>query len=352
MKPIRVLVVDNSATMRGLIRLTLSKDAGITVVGEAANAMEAREAIKALVPDVMTLDVQMPKMDGLEFLEKVMRLRPFPVVMVSAQTAQGSQATIAALELGAVSCVAKPGLSDPIPFAELPAKVKSAACARVDRRIERQTPHPAVTPSAYQSDGRLVAIGTSTGGVEALVSIIAGFPRNCPPTAIVIHMPSPFTASFAKRLGSLTEARVEEAEDGSVLAPGRIFVAPGGATHLEIAGARERRCRLRTGESVNGHRPSVDVLFESVTRACGPAALGVMLTGMGKDGAKGLLAMRRAGAQTLGQNEATSTVYGMPKAAFELGAVEKQVPLQEVASTILTLTSAYPSRSMNHVARG
>ncbi len=352
MKPIRVLVVDDSATMRGLIRLTLSRDPDITVVGEAANAMEARESIKALVPDVMTLDVQMPKMDGLEFLEKVMRLRPFPVVMVSGQTAQGSQATIAALELGAVSCVGKPRASDPVPFADLPAKVKSAAGARVDRRSERQTPRPAISHSAYQSDGRLVAIGTSTGGVEALVAIIAGFPHNCPPTAIVIHMPSPFTASFAKRLGSLTEAQVEEAEDGAVLAPGRIVVAPGGATHLEIAGARERRCCLRVGEAVNGHRPSVDVLFESVTKACGAAALGVILTGMGKDGARGLLAMRRAGAQTLGQNEATSTVYGMPKAAFELGAVEKQVPLQEVASSILALTSAYPSRSMNHVARG
>jgi two-component system, chemotaxis family, protein-glutamate methylesterase/glutaminase len=351
-KPIRVLVVDDSASMRGLISLTLSRDPDITVVGEAANAMEARQAIKALVPDVMTLDVQMPKMDGLEFLEKVMRLRPFPVVMVSSQTAQGAAATIEALELGAVCCVSKPSANDPVPFAELPAKVKSAAGARVDRRIERYAPRRAVAASAYQSDGRLVAIGVSTGGVEALVSIIAGFPRNCPPTAIVIHMPSPFTASFARRLGGLTEAEVDEAKDGAVLGPGRIVVAPGGATHLEIAGAHERHCRLRVGEPVNGHRPSVDVLFESVAKACGAAALGVILTGMGKDGAKGLLAMRRAGAQTLGQNEATSTVYGMPKAAFELGAVEKQVSLQEVASSVLALTSAYPSRSMNHVARG
>jgi two-component system chemotaxis response regulator CheB len=351
-KPIRVLVVDDSASMRGLIRMTLSKDPDITVVGEAANAMQAREAIKSLVPDVMTLDVQMPKMDGIEFLEKVMRLRPFPVVMVSGQTAQGTAATIAALELGAVSCVGKPSPNDPVPFAELPAKVKSAACARVDRRIGRQAPRPTGAASAYQSDGRLVAIGASTGGVEALVSIIAGFPRNCPPTAIVIHMPSPFTTSFARRLGSLTEAQVDEAKDGAALAPGRILVAPGGATHLEIAGARERHCRLSVGEPVNGHRPSVDVLFESAAKVCGPAALGVILTGMGKDGARGLVAMRRAGAQTLGQDEATSTVYGMPKVAFELGAVEKQVPLQEVAGSILALTSAYPSRSMNHVARG
>jgi two-component system, chemotaxis family, protein-glutamate methylesterase/glutaminase len=352
MKPVRTLIVDDSATMRSLIRAALSRDRDIEVVGEATNPIEAREAIKALAPDVMTLDVEMPKMDGLEFLEKVMRLRPFPVVMVSVSTAQGTAAAIAALELGAVSCVGKPTTTEPKTFDELAAKVKTAACAHVDRRPDPEAFRPAASSAGYQPDGRIVAIGASTGGVEALVAVVSRFPGNCPPTVITIHMPAPFTTSFAKRLDGLTDAQVCEAVDGAVLGPGRILVAPGGPAHLEIAGSRDPHCRLKQGGLVNGHRPSVDVLFHSVAKTCGANALGVILTGMGRDGAGGLLAMRRAGARTLGQDEATSIIYGMPKAAFEIGAVEKQAPLHGITSAIIALTSTYPSRSMNHVARG
>ena len=352
MTPVRVLIVDDSATMRALIRATLSRDGDIEVVGEGANPMEAREAIKALAPDVMTLDVEMPGMNGLEFLEKVMRLRPFPVVMVSSRTARGTSAAIAALELGAVNCVGKPCPAEPNTFNDLAAMVKSAACARVDRRVNFEPVRVAAPAALYQPDGRIVAIGASTGGVEALVSIVSRLPGNCPATVITIHMPSPFTTSFAKRLNGLTRAEVCEAKDGSVLATGRIFLAPGGPAHLEIAGNHERRCRLRVGELVNGHRPSVDALFHSVAKTCGADAVGVILTGMGRDGANGLLSMRQAGARTVGQDEGTSVVYGMPKVAFEIGAVERQAPIQEIAGAILTLTSACPSRSTSHVARG
>ncbi len=351
MTPVRVLIVEDSASMRALVRAALSRDPDVEVVGEAADPLEAREAIKTLAPDVMTLDVEMPKMDGLEFLKKVMRLRPFPVVMVSASTAAGSAAAIAALENGAVCCVGKPTSADPKAFDRLADRVKSAACARLDRRPRQALGLPP-SPGGYQPDGKIVAIGASTGGVEALVSIVSRLPGNCPPTVIAIHMPQPFTKTFAKRLDGITAAEVREAQDGAALAPGRIFLAPGGPMHLEVVGHRQARCRLAGAEPVNGHRPSVDVLFDSVARNCNANAVGVILTGMGRDGAKGLLAMRAAGARTLGQDEGTSIIYGMPKAAFEIGAVEKQAPLHEIAGAILGLTSKHTSRSMDHVARG
>ena len=349
MKPIRVLVVDDSATMRGLISAALSRDAEIAVVGQASDALEAREAIKALNPDVMTLDVEMPKMDGLEFLDKVMRLRPFPVVMVSSLTARGASATIRAMELGAVDCIGKPSIEHPHSFDDLPARVKSAAAARMHRRAGDRAAHPHVRAddrsaceacSTYRPDGSIVAIGASTGGVEALIAILTGYPTNCPPTVITLHMPTPFTKSFARRLDGLTGACVAEAEEGAPLDVGRVYLAPGGATHLEVSNSRHWRCRLQNDDLVNGHRPSVDVLFASVAKSCGPRAVGVILTGMGRDGAAGLLAMRRSGARTIGQNEATSIVYGMPKVAFEYGAVEKQMPLGGIGTEILSLTSA------------
>lgn len=348
MKPVRALVVNESATMRGLIGAAFSRDPDITVVGEAGDPIEARQAIKRLSPDLMTLDVDMPRMDGLAFIEKVMRLKPFPVVMVSSRTVEGSRAAIAALELGAVSRVAKPTPDDPHAFAELAGKVKSAARAHPDRRPGAHPVRRAATPAFYRPDGRLVAIGASTGGVEALIAVISQFPQNCPPTLITIHMPSPFTRSFAKRLDALTPASVAEAEDGAPIRPGEVRVAPGGTAHLEVAGTSAWRCRLRRGEPVNGHRPSVDVLFHSIARTCGARAVGVILTGMGQDGASGLLAMRRAGARTVGQNEATSVVYGMPRTAFENGAVEKQSPIQNVARDILKLTAVDRARGSDH----
>jgi two-component system, chemotaxis family, protein-glutamate methylesterase/glutaminase len=338
MNPVRVLVVDDSATMRGLISASLADDPGIEVIGHASDPLEARQAIKALNPDVMTLDVEMPKMDGLEFLEKVMRLRPFPVVMVSSLTARGATATIRAMELGAVDCIGKPSIEHPNSFDNLPARVRAAAGARLHRRAER--PNAIDDHEPYKPDGRIVAIGASTGGVEALISVIAGYPENCPPTIVTVHMPSPFTRSFARRLDGLTRAHVAEAEEGAPIEVGRVYLAPGTLTHLEVAGGAHPRCRLSSDNQVNGHRPSVDVMFESTAKAFGARAVGVILTGMGRDGAAGLLSMRRAGANTLGQNEASSVVYGMPKVAFEIGAVERQLALGDMRVGILKLTSS------------
>ena len=339
MNPVRVLVVDDSATMRGLISASLADDPGIEVIGQASDPLEARQAIKALNPDVMTLDVEMPKMDGLEFLEKVMRLRPFPVVMVSSLTARGATATIRAMELGAVDCIGKPSIDHPNSFDDLPARVRAAASARM-QRLGLGRPSAVDEHAAFKPDGRIVAIGASTGGVEALISVIADYPENCPPTIITVHMPSPFTRSFARRLDGLTSAHVAEAEEGAPIEVGRVYLAPGTLTHLEVAGGAHPRCRLNSDNQVNGHRPSVDVMFESTAKAFGSRAVGVILTGMGRDGAAGLLSMRRAGANTLGQNEASSVVYGMPKVAFEIGAVERQLALGDMRAGILKLTSS------------
>jgi two-component system, chemotaxis family, protein-glutamate methylesterase/glutaminase len=340
MKPVRVLVVDDSATMRGMIAALLSSDPGITVVGEASNPLEARDAIKALNPDVITLDVEMPKMDGLEFLDKIMRLRPMPVIMVSTLTSKGAAATIKALEIGALDCVAKPSPENRRSFEELPGKVKMAANTKPRPRGNAAAAAQHDTRPGYEPDGHLVAIGASTGGVEALIAILTQFPRNCPPTVVTLHMPSPFTTTFAQRLDRLCAPKVTEATDGTPIVPGQIFLAPGGAAHLEVTGSSLLRCHLRVGDLVGGHRPSVDVLFNSVARTCRAGAMGVILTGMGRDGAAGLLAMRRAGAQTIGQTESTCVVYGMPKVAFEMGAVEKQVPLNKIGAEILSARSA------------
>jgi two-component system chemotaxis response regulator CheB len=342
MKPVRVLVVDDSATMRGMIAATLSSDPGITVVGEASNPLEARDAIKALNPDVVTLDVEMPKMDGLEFLEKIMRLRPMPVIMVSTLTSKGADVTIKALEIGALDCVVKPSPGNRHSFAELPAKVKMAAITRPRPRADAVVAAARDPQPGYKPDGHVVAIGASTGGVEALIAILTQFPRNCPPTVVTLHMPSPFTATFAQRLDRLCAPKVAEATDGAPLVPGHVYLAPGGTAHLEVTGSSMLRCQLRMGELVGGHRPSVDVLFNSVARTCRASAMGVILTGMGRDGASGLLAMRQAGAQTIGQNESTCVVYGMPRVAFEMGAVEKQVPLNKIGAEIVSARSARP----------
>ena len=342
MKSVRVLVVDDSATMRSLISSVLRRDPFVEVVGEAADAMEARQAIKTLNPDVVTLDIEMPNMTGLEFLEKIMRLRPTPVIMVSTQTSRGAPATIAALEIGAFDYIHKPSHKDIEPFRGLADKVKAAASASVRPLGERPDMSKAVrlpARPAYEPDGRLVAIGSSTGGVEALITVLSNFPENCPPTLITQHMPATFTKSFADRLNRLCAPQVSEATDGAPVAPGKIYLAPGGSTHLELVGSPSSlRCRLRSSDLVNGHRPSVDVLFSSVAQIMRSNALGVILTGMGKDGAEGLFKMRQAGARTIGQDEATSLVYGMPKSAFELGAVEKQVPLHKIGFEILNST--------------
>jgi len=337
----RVLVVDDSSTMRRLISAALSADPELEVVGEAGDPLQAREAIKALNPDVITLDVEMPNMNGIDFLERIMRLRPMPVVMVSTLTSRGAEATLAALELGAVDCVEKPGGADPIGFSRLAEKVKIAARARVRSRVVRT--EVAATDHFTPAD-KVVAIGSSTGGVEALLNIIDRLPANCAPTVIAQHMPATFTKSFAERLNRASAATVSEARDGDPLIPGRVYLAPGGDFHLEVEGTRNLRCRVAQGAPVSGHCPSVDVLFSSVARTAKDHAVGVILTGMGRDGARGLLAMRQAGAKTLGQDEATSVVYGMPRAAFELGAVERQLPLEKLGAAIRNLTNKETER--------
>lgn len=340
---IRVLVVDDSAAMRGIIAATLRRDPGIEIVGQAANPAQAREAIKALNPDVITLDVEMPEMNGLDFLEKIMRLRPMPVVMVSTLTSRGADATLQALELGAFECVAKPSTADPASFDRLATTVRAAARARVRpigaRAAALAAQSAGLLADRFRPDGRLLAIGSSTGGVEALLTILSQLPENCPPTIITQHMPAAFIANFAARLDRACKAEVREATDGAQLVPGRVYLAPGNDAHLVVAGADGRRCRMQPGGPVNGHLPSVDVMFESVARTLGSRAVGVILTGMGRDGAQGLLAMRQAGARTLGQDEASCVVYGMPRSAAEIGAVEKQVGLDDMAAEIMALTN-------------
>ena len=342
MKPVRVLVVDDSATMRGLISLQLSRHAGVEVVGQVGDAQAARAAIKALDPDVMTLDVEMPDMNGLDFLEKVMRLRPMPVVMIAARTRTRADATLDALELGAVDCVAKPSVDDPDAFADLPLKVIAAAHAQV-----RAGPHGPAPAGAqdFRADGRIVAIGASTGGVEALLRVLSAYPKTCPPTLVTQHMPAAFTANFAARLDRVCAPTVKEAEDGDPLVPGVVHLAPGAIGHLEVAGDDGAwRCSIRRDAPVNGHRPSVDVMFASVAEVAGPRSVGVMLTGMGRDGAAGLLQMRRTGALTFGQDEASSVIYGMPRAALEMGAVTRQLPLGRIGPEVVRTCDMTRSR--------
>lgn len=340
MSNIRVLVVDDSSTMRQLVTRALETDPGIEVAGTAKSAIEARDLIKQLNPDVMTLDVEMPEMDGLSFLEKVMRLRPMPVVMVSTLTAAGTETAVAALALGAIDCVVKPTSGNPGSFDDLPAKVRIAAQVR---RHAQSVEAADTTPRAgagYRPDGRIIAIGSSTGGVEALISVLAKFPANCAPTVITQHMPPLFTRSLASRLDRLCAAHVEEATNGAPLRTGCVYLAPGGEVHLEVAGRSTLTCVLKAGELVNGHCPSVDRLFMSVARAAGSRAVGALLTGMGRDGAQGLLEMRRAGAHTFAQDEASSVVYGMPRAAMELGAVEHQYSLARMGPAIIEATAS------------
>lgn len=334
-----VLIVDDSATMRGLIGAALKRDPEIEVLGFANDPIEAREQIKKLNPDVVTLDIEMPKMNGLEFLERIMRLRPTPVVMVSALTQSGADVTLQALELGAVDCVGKPmsGVTAQEAFADLTAKVKAAARAQVK---PYNGPVAVVEHDRdYRASDAILAIGSSTGGVEALMTILSNFPNTCPPTVITQHMPSTFTKSFAARLDKISGAHVTEARDGDRLQVGHVYIAPGGDTHMEVMSSAHPAIRLRQGEPVNGHRPSVDVLFESVAKLNRPA-VGAILTGMGRDGAAGLMSMKKAGARTLGQDESSCVVYGMPRVAFEIGAVEKQIGLSRMGPAILTLCAA------------
>jgi two-component system, chemotaxis family, protein-glutamate methylesterase/glutaminase len=335
---IRVLVVDDSATMRSLITARLRTDPLIEVVGHASDPHEARQAIKRLNPDVVTLDIEMPNMDGIEFLDKIMRLRPTPVIMISTLTQRGADVSLKALEIGAFDCIAKPGTGTSEDFDLLVDKVKAAAQSR--RRFPRQGAVARGHDATFTPDDRIIAIGASTGGVEALITILSQFPPNCPPTVISQHMPATFTRSFASRLNNLCAASVSEAQDGAPIAPGQVYLAPGDF-HLEMGGSGVLRCRLSDAAKVNGHRPSVDVMFKSVVRAAGSRAIGVILTGMGRDGAEGLLELRNAGAETIGQDEQSCVVYGMPRIAYELGAVRRQLSLERIGETMIRIANAH-----------
>ena len=345
-RPIRVVIVDDSSLMREMLKDILGRGTGITVVGTARDPYEARETIKATNPDVVTLDVEMPRMDGLAFLEKIMTLRPTPVVMVSSLTREGSDAAIRALELGAVDCVAKPDGADGHGFeemaAELVAKIRIAAGARLTMR--RAAPvRPALTAPRRTGNG-LIAVGASTGGVERLREVLSMMPADCPPIVITQHIGPSYVASLATRLDKQTPPAVRVAVHGARLEPGVAHIAPGDR-HLAVA--REAGgfvCRIEDGPPVSGHRPSVDVLFRSVAEAAGASAVGVILSGMGRDGAAGMLAMRTAGAYTIGEQESSCVVYGMPRVAREAGAVAIELPLAQIPAEMLRAFDAIGDR--------
>ena len=349
-KPVRVLIVDDSSMMRQLLTSVLSDDPEIEVVGTAPDPFVARDLIKTLNPDVVTLDVEMPHMDGVTFLRKIMSLRPTPVVMISSLTQAGAQTTIEALEIGAVDFVAKPtnnvatGLTNLA--STLQAKIKSAAHAKVGRRRTVVPAAPttrAVRPRTGKS--RLVFLGASTGGVEAIKAVLMSLPPDCPAILITQHMPERFTASFAERLNKECPMKVSEARHDDVIEPGHVYIAPG-SHHLEIVRKTQGyACALSDGPPVSGHRPSVDVLFRSAARVIGRNAVGVILTGMGKDGAEGMLEMRKAGAITVGQDEESSLVYGMPRVAFEVGGVMKQYSLSKIGDALLEAADVAPGAS-------
>jgi two-component system chemotaxis response regulator CheB len=339
MMGIKVLVVDDSALIREVLGRMLERDGDIQVVGTAVDPIDAREKIKALNPDVVTLDIEMPNMNGLAFLEKLMRLRPTPVVMVSTLTKKGASETLLALELGAVDFVAKPsaefaggldafgvGLRD---------KIRAAAKSDVrGRSASRAEPPKTAVRTAAAPEGALIALGASTGGVEAIRAVLSQLPADCPPVVIAQHMPAGFTGRFAARLDELCALKVVEAEDRMPLLPGHAYVAKGDH-HLRVErSSGQLKCRLGQEALESGHRPSVDVLFGSVARIVGPMAVGAILTGMGRDGARGLKLMRDAGAYTVGQSQASALVYGMPRVAFEEGAVVEQAPLEQIATKL------------------
>lgn len=340
--PIRVLVVDDSSAVRKILKWGLELDSGIEVVGLAADAFSARDLIAETAPDVITLDVDMPHMDGVEFLEKLVPECPIPVVMLSALTQRGTRTTFDAMAAGAVDFVAKPtaNVADALPSMLEELRQKIHVAARINMaawRSSRRDVAQSTTPvsrlrSGSGRPGRIVAIGASTGGPDALAAVLRRLPSDMPGIVVVQHMPAEYTRRFAESLDETCAMKVKQAESGDRVEAGRVLLAPGNE-HLRVRRhASGYDVALDQQERVSGHRPSVDVLFESVARAAGAEAVGVILTGMGRDGARGLLAMRRAGARTLAQDEATSVVFGMPRVAIEMGAAERVAPLDRIAA--------------------
>ncbi len=339
MNKTKVLVIDDSALMRQLLTDILSRDHRLQVVGAAADPYSAWDKIKQLSPDVLTLDVEMPRMDGLTFLQRLMGTRPMPVVMVSSLTERNCDATFRALELGAVDFVTKPKLdvsSGTHQLAdEIISKVKAAAGAKARPRTTRPAAAPPATGGGFNATHKVIAIGASTGGCEALATVLSGLPADAPGVVAVIHMPEGFTKSFAERLNRSCAVRVSEAKNGDRVMPGHALVAPGNFHLSVVASGAATSVRVAAGAPVNRHRPSVDVLFQSCAGQLGSNSVGAILTGMGDDGARGLLAMRQSGAFTVAQNEATCVVFGMPKEAIAMGGAGEVLPLDRLADRLV-----------------
>ncbi|HOX68271.1 MAG TPA: chemotaxis response regulator protein-glutamate methylesterase [Burkholderiaceae bacterium] len=355
----RVVVVDDSALVRGLLTEIINKQPDMECVGAAADPYIAREMIRELNPDVITLDVEMPRMDGIDFLGKLMRLRPMPVVMVSTLTERGADVTLRALELGAIDFVAKPkiGVADGLKLLahDITDKVRIAAKAHLRRPAAAPAvgaaPRPSSPPSAIGrlSTEKIIFIGASTGGTEATKEVLVNLPADCPAVVITQHMPPGFTKSYAARLDGLCKVRVAEARDGDRILPGHAYIAPGGF-HLSVerSGANYI-ARVQDGEPVNRHKPSVEVLFKSAARVVGPNALGLMLTGMGADGATAMREMRDAGSYNLVQDEASCVVFGMPREAIAAGAANEVLPLTQIAPKLIERLRSTAGMSMNRV---
>jgi len=353
MSKIRVMTVDDSALMRQVLAQLLSRDPEIEVVGSAPDPFIARQKIKTLNPDVLTLDVEMPKMDGLTFLEKLMAGHPLPVVMVSSLTEAGCQTTLRALELGAVDFITKPkiDLRDGMEEVaqDLIAKVKAAAMAKVGNRKSGANGQgaaslasrllPQTSSAMIKTTDTIIAIGASTGGTEALRAVLEVLPPNTPPIIVTQHMPERFTKTFADRLNQLCRISVKEAEDGDSVLPGHALIAPGNYHMTLVRSGARYSVKLNQDPPVNRHRPSVDVMFDSVAQYAGANTIGVILTGMGGDGAKGMLAMKQAGAYTIAQDEASCVVFGMPKEAIKMGGVDKILPLDDIPAAMLVYAS-------------
>lgn len=353
---VRVLIVDDSAMIRKVLALGLASDPSIEVVGAASSAEQAFQMIEELKPDVLTLDIEMPRMDGVTFLRRLMPVRPIPTVVISSATRLGAVSTLQALEAGAVDIIAKPslGIGEGLPhiMADVCSRVHAAALARpgVAKPGATRTQAPAKVSGGPDP---VIVIGASTGGVQALAQILQELPHDAPGIVIVQHMPEGFTAAFAKRIDKLTAIQVREASDGDVVTPGIALIAPGGDRHLVIAGrAPNWHVQLIDGEPQSFSRPSVDVLFGSAARCCGRQCVAALLTGMGKDGAQGMLALRLSGATTIAQDEASSVVWGMPAAAVALGAAMRVVSLNDMPSALMTasksITSGGPVRPSTH----
>lgn len=345
-KKIKVLIVDDSAVVRKILSTGLSRDREIEVVGTAADPFIARDKIINLRPDVITLDVEMPRMDGISFLQRLMTYFPLPVIMVSSLTQSGCETTLKALEVGALDFVTKPSLDVSHTLeeivTELADKIKESANVKVKKKEyfkSTDTVQPRTSHALINSTHKIVAIGASTGGTEALKEVLMQMPPNAPGILIVQHMPQLFTKSFAERLNSLCAVEVREAKDGDSIIPGLVLIAPGNY-HMELR-RNGARYYVTTNQEmpVRRHRPSVEVMFESVAKYAGSNAVGVIMTGMGDDGAGGLLKMKESGAKTIAQNEESCVVFGMPKEAIKLGAAETVVPLNKITPTILSLLS-------------